>query len=83
MFHVSCRMVYVKRKNHETIGAMLRRFTRRVQQSGVLIRARRGRFYHPLPSKRAVRDRALRRIEVIAEKRKLIKLGKLDEEIRG
>lgn len=76
-------MVYVKRKNHETIGAMLRRFTRRVQQSGVLIRARRGRFYHPVPSKRAMKDRALRRIEVVAEKRKLIKLGKLDEEIRA
>lgn len=76
-------MVYVKRKNHETTGAMLRRFTRRVQQSGVLIRARKGRFYHPAPSKRAVKDRALRRITVVAEKRKLIKLGKLEEEIRG
>ena len=40
-------MVEVRRRDHETTGAMLRRFTRRVQQSGILIRARKTRFYKP------------------------------------
>ncbi|RJQ35983.1 30S ribosomal protein S21 [Candidatus Parcubacteria bacterium] len=72
-------MVYVKRKERETTASMLRRFTRRVQQSGVLLRARKGRFFVPKPSRRAVRERALRRIQVQKERTKLVKLGKLHE----
>lgn len=72
-------MVEVRKRAGETMGAMLRRFTRRVQQSGVLIRARKGRFYISKPSKRATRERALRRIQVMKERTKLEKLGKLDD----
>lgn len=73
-------MVEVRRRENETTGAMLRRFTRRVQQSGILIRARKGKFYESKPTKRAVRERALRRIKVTKEKTRLEKLGKLPEE---
>lgn len=73
-------MVEVRRKEGETTGAMLRRFTRRVQQSGILIRARKMKFYEHKPSRRAVRERALRRIEVNKERSRLEKLGKLEEE---
>ena len=77
-------MVDVRRRNGETTGAMLRRFTRRVQQSGILIRARKGRFYESKPTKRAVRERALRKIKVLKERTKLEKLGKLPaDERRG
>ena len=76
-------MVEVKRREHETTGAMLRRFTRRVQQSGILLNARKKRFYKGKPTKRTVRDSALRRIGIKKERAKLEKLGKLREETRG
>ena len=77
-------MVEVKRRERETTGAMLRRFTRRVQQSGVLLNARKKRFYKGQPTKRVVRDSALRRIGIKKERAKLEKLGKLrEEEKRG
>jgi len=72
-------MVEVRRREYETTGAMLRRFTRMVQQSGALLHARKGRFYKPKLTKRAVRERALRRIGVLKERKRLEKLGKLTE----
>ena len=75
-------MVYVKRKERESTAAMLRRFSRRVQASGVLMRARKSRFYHPKFTKRALRERALRRMASVKERERLSKLGKLPEEKR-
>ncbi len=70
-------MVYVKKKDRETTASLLRRFTRRVQQSGVLLRARKTRFYEPGLTRRARREKALRRLKTIKERERLIKLGKL------
>lgn len=70
-------MVYVQRKERESTPAMLRRFSRRVQQSGILLRARKIRFYKSKPTKRDRRARALRRIDLLKERERLIKLGKL------
>ena len=75
-------MVEVKRKEGETTGAMLRRFTRRVQLSGILMHSRKNRFYHSKLTKRVVRERALRRIVKVKEKTRLEKLGKLGEDER-
>ncbi len=71
-------MVEVRRKEHETVGALLRRFTRRVQQSGILIQFRKQRFHSSAPTRRQVRERAFRRLRVQGERRKLEKLGKLE-----
>ena len=76
-------MVYVKRKDRETTAAMLRRFSRRVQQSGILMRARRSRFFVSKPTKRSIRERALRRLTMGKERERLLKLGKLKETERG
>ncbi|MDP3769572.1 MAG: 30S ribosomal protein S21 [Candidatus Sungbacteria bacterium] len=73
-------MVEVKRRERETTGAMLRRFTRRVQQSGSLINARKLRSYKAKPTKRVIRERALRRKQMTQERAMLEKLGKLKEE---
>ena len=73
-------MVEVKRRERETTGAMLRRFTRRVQQSGVLLNARKKRFYKGQPTKRVMRDGALRRMKIKKERSVLEKLGKLKDE---
>ena len=75
-------MVEVKRRERETTGAMLRRFTRRVQQSGSLLNARKLRFYKGKPTKRVTRERALRRKQMTQERSMLEKLGKLKEEPR-
>lgn len=73
-------MVEVRRKEGETTGAMLRRFTRMVQLSGVLLSARKRRFYATKPTRRLIRAKALRRIEKRKEVERLKKLGKFSEE---
>lgn len=79
-------MVEVRRRDRESTEGLLRRFTRRVQQSRVLINARESRFYVPSKSKRLMRESALHRKKILAEREKLVKLGKIkkdDKIIRG
>ncbi|MFH0852773.1 MAG: 30S ribosomal protein S21 [bacterium] len=71
--------IEVRRKDKETTGSLLRRFTRRVQQSGVLLRARRARFYEKPKTKRRLKESALRRQELRKQRTELIKLGLLEE----
>jgi ribosomal protein S21 len=70
----------IHRRHHETVGAMLRRFSRRVQQSGIILRARKLRYREKDLSVRAQKERALRRIAMRKEATRLEKLGKTDEE---
>jgi ribosomal protein S21 len=70
-------MVQAKRKQNETTGSFLRRFSRQVQQSGILINARRNRFYQADPNKRSKRQSALYREEKRKKYDKLRKLGKI------
>ncbi|MFH1461165.1 MAG: hypothetical protein ABIF84_01975 [Patescibacteria group bacterium] len=74
--------IEVKKKTGETTRSLLRRFTRRIQQSGVLIRAHRARFREKEKSKRERRISAVRRVGINQEKEKLRKLGLLEEEPR-
>jgi ribosomal protein S21 len=71
-------VVEVRKKERETIEALLRRFKKQLQRSGVLYMARKRRFYEPLKSKRQKRDEAARRTELQKEKDHLRKLGKLN-----
>ena len=73
-------MVEVRRKSGESTAAMIRRFTRRVQKSGILLRARKERFYKPRLKKRQLREKALRRAKATRKREWLLKLGKLPEE---
>ncbi|OGK52558.1 hypothetical protein A2966_02300 [Candidatus Roizmanbacteria bacterium RIFCSPLOWO2_01_FULL_41_22] len=77
MSHVA---IEVKKRERENSRSLLRRFTRRIQQSGVLIRARKARFHEKGKTKRERRLSALRRQKITAEKEKLRKLGLLEEE---
>lgn len=76
-------MVEVRRKEGESVESLLRRFTKRVQQSGVLLRAKRARFYEPAKTKREQREDALRRKQIRERKEYLRKIGKLDESFGG
>lgn len=72
-------MVEVKKKDGETAESLIRRFSKRVQQSGVLIRAKKSRFKEDDRNKREVRDDALRRHKIREKKDYLRKIGKLED----
>jgi ribosomal protein S21 len=69
-------MIQVTRKDSkEPLENMLRRFTRKVQQSGVLIEAKQGQYFSKPISKTERRRQAIVRKERRAVKLKRIKLG--------
>lgn len=70
-------LVEVKKKDGESFESLLRRFNRKIQQSGVLIRARRIRFYEPPKSRNLQRVSALRRAAAREKREELKRLGKL------
>lgn len=73
-------MIEVKKKEKETTESLMRRFSRKIQQSGVLVRARRTRFRTEEKSKTKKREEALYKVKIRKEIDKLKKLGKFDEE---
>ena len=73
-------MIDVKRKKGESFESLLRRFSRRVQDSGRLIQARKIRYHSAQPSKNAAKASALRREELREKREYLIKSGQATEE---
>lgn len=73
-------VIEVKKKTGETTRSLLRRFSKRIQQSGVLVRARKARFHEREKSKIEQRNSAIRRIKIGKEKERLRKMGLLEEE---
>ena len=73
-------VIEVKKRERENPRSLLRRFTRRIQQSGILIRARKARFREREKTKGERRNSALRRVKIGHEKEKLRKMGLLEEE---
>ncbi len=71
------KVVEVKKKDGESFESLLRRFNRKIQQSGVLIRARKIRFYTPVKSRNLQKEAARRRAKNRAEREELKKQGKL------
>lgn len=67
----------VKKQPTESSQALVRRFTRGVQQSGILFRARKHRFRQRQKSPNSQKKAALRRETARKEYEKLAKLGKL------
>lgn len=70
-------MVEVKKKDNENFESLLRRFNRKIQQSGVLVRARKIRFFEPTRSRNLMREDALRRLTNREKREELKKQGKL------
>jgi len=70
-------MIQVSRKDSkESVEALLRRFNRRVQQSGVLATAKGVQYFEKPVSKRDRRARAILRRERKIAKVKKLKLGR-------
>ena len=73
-------MVEVKRKPNESIGSLLRRFNRFVQQSGVLLRAKHSKFRQKPMTDRKEKNAAIMGLHLSGLRKRLEKLGKYDEE---
>ncbi len=73
-------MAEIKRKRGETFESLLRRFHRKLQQSGKLIQSRKIRYHKRDKSRNMQRESALRRLEIRKEREYLRKIGKLPEE---
>lgn len=71
--------IEVKKRERESVQSLLRRFSKRVLQSGILVRSRRNRFYVPPKTKRQKKLSALRRQQIQKERERLYKLGKLED----
>jgi ribosomal protein S21 len=70
-------MIQVTRKDaKESVENLVRRFTRKVQQAGVITAAKQSEFFEKPISKRDRRTKAIIRRERKAQKMKKIRLGK-------
>ena len=69
--------VEVKRKNNESVETLLRRFSKRVLQSGVIDQAKKGRFFERTKSKRRIKEEAVRRQFLNERREYLRKIGQL------
>ncbi|MFO0703024.1 MAG: hypothetical protein U0514_04205 [Candidatus Andersenbacteria bacterium] len=70
-------MAEVRRKERESLESLIRRFNKRVQQSGRLYIAREARFFKREKSRNLQRASAIRGSELRVERELLKKLGKL------
>ncbi len=65
-----------KKDSKESVENLLRRFSRKVQQSGVLAEAKQGQYFEKDESKRDRRRKAIVRRARKADKIKKLKLGR-------
>ncbi len=73
-------MVEVKRKPNESTGSLLRRFNRFVQQSGVLLKAKKDQYREKKMNERKEKNAAIMGMHLSELRKRLQKLGKYDEE---
>ncbi len=71
--------IEVTKNNNENDMSIMRRFTKRVRNAGILPRVRSIRYNNRVTSKYIKKKEALKKIEKREEIKKLIKLGRLPE----
>ncbi|MBU0648784.1 hypothetical protein KJ969_01595 [Patescibacteria group bacterium] len=74
-------MTEVKRKRGEGFEGFLRRFNKRVQQSGKMLQAKKVRYRKDAQSKNKTKESALRRETLKSKREYLIKTGKIKEDL--
>lgn len=75
--------IEVERNNNENSVNLIKRFTRRVQGSGILPRVRSIRYTERKPSRYVKKKRALKSLATREKTAELIKLGKITEKVPG
>ena len=71
--------VQVEKNNNESSANVIRRFTKRVQGSGIIPRMRKNRYYSRTKSENVRRAARLKKLDKKAEYEKQLKLGKIQE----
>ncbi len=74
--------VQVEKNNQESTANLIRRFTKRVQGSGVLPRLRKERYFERDKSPMVHRSRKLVKLQNKEKYEKMLKLGKIQETFR-
>ena len=72
----------VQKSGAESALSVIRKFSRKVQGTGLIQTVRKGRYYERTKSKTVSKKRALKRIARWENRQELIKEGKLVEEVR-
>lgn len=75
--------VHVEKNANENSLSLLKRFTRKVQSSGVIASVRNNRYSERAPSEYTKKKRALKSIARREKIKELIKLGKIAEKPTG
>lgn len=70
-------MVTIRKKEKETFLGLLRRFTKKIKESGILEKVKERRFRERPLSKKKKKVRALHRLEYRKKMARLKKLGKI------
>jgi len=75
--------VEVEKNNQESTANLIRRFTRRVQGSGIIPRMRSNRYFSRTKSENVRKEARLKKLQGKEQYEKLVKLGKIQERPRG
>lgn len=67
----------VTKKPRENVSSLMRRFTQKVRESGILVKAKKSQFREKAVSKSTRRKNALERVAKRREKVRLKKFGKI------
>lgn len=73
-------MVDVKRKKVESFEALIRRFNKRLVQSGKILQAKKVQLFAKAPNKNLRKKLALRRLKIHSQKEYMKKIGKIKED---
>ena len=71
--------VQVEKNQNESSANVIRRFTKRMQGSGVLQRVRKNRYYARTKSENVRKEARLKKLSKMVEYEKQLKLGKIQE----
>ena len=75
--------IIIRRRDNESNERLIRRFSRRIQTSGLLLRAKKRQYFEKSKNKNQRRKETLRRLYFRARTDYLKKVGLLDEETVG
>ena len=74
--------ITIKRRDNESNERLLRRFSRRIQTSGLLLRAKKRQYFESPKNANKQKSDALRRLKIREKNEYLRKVGLLEEEKR-
>ncbi len=75
--------ITLKKRDNESNERLIRRFTRRIQTSGLLLRVKRGQYFEKEKNRNQAKKDALRRMQMRDKQEYLRKIGELEEDSFG